>query len=248
MAGIYFHIPFCKQACSYCDFHFSTNRKYQAELLELESVELQFYLKRSIFQTVHTIYFGGGTPSLATKSQLGRLLDTVQKFAKIVPNAEITLETNPDDVLQENLKDWLDLGINRLTIGVQSLDDSLLKLLRRNHDANQAEFAIKSAQDTGFQNLTVDLIFGIPGLSTKQWVKQLEVIYSWQVPHLSCYSLTVEPKTILKKQILTGKIAAVDEELSSEQFLAAFDWLSAAGYEHYEISNYAQPGFRAKHN
>ena len=247
MAGIYIHIPFCRQACHYCNFHFSTSLRYKNELLEalLKETELQKdYLGN---ESVETIYFGGGTPSLLTISDLRFQIDKINKIFPVSDIAEITLEANPDDINEEKLSGWKEIGINRLSIGVQSFFEEDLLWMNRAHNKQQAidnlQLAIKQ-----FDNITIDLIYGHPLLTNEKWKKNVEKVIALNIPHISCYALTVEPKTPLSKMIKEKKIEDVQQEKQAEQFLLLMQWLEDAGYEHYEISNFAMPGFRSRHN
>lgn len=250
MAGIYLHIPFCKQACHYCNFHFSTSLHYKPELVAALQEEARLAAEKFPFpagEAVHTIYFGGGTPSLLTLSELTQLLAAVRGHFNVDPDAEITLEVNPDDISEERLKEWRDAGINRLSIGVQSFFEEELRWMNRAHTAKQALEQVKKAREY-FNNITIDLIYGGPGLSDEQWHQDLEQAKALNIPHLSCYALTVEPQTPLNKMIRTGKVPDVDPDKQSRHFLYLMQWAKENGYEHYEISNFARPGYRSRHN
>ena len=247
MAGIYIHIPFCKQACHYCNFHFSTSLRYKNELLAAllkETEMLKNYLGDDI---IETIYFGGGTPSLLTISDLRSQIDKIKETFTVLDNAEITLEANPDDITEEKLIDWKKTGITRLSIGLQSFFDEDLEWMNRAHNAQQAidnlQLAIKQ-----FDNITVDLIYGHPLLSNEKWKQNVEKVIALNIPHISCYALTVEPKTPLDKMIREKKKENIQQEKQAEQFLLLMQWLEDAGYEHYEISNFSRPGRRSRHN
>ena len=247
MAGIYIHIPFCRQACHYCNFHFTTSLRYKNELLAalLKETELQkAYLLEEI---IETIYFGGGTPSLLEISDLRLQIEKLKQTFSISGNAEVTLEANPDDITEEKLIDWKEAGINRLSIGVQSFFEEDLKWMNRAHNAQQAsdnlQLAIKQ-----FNNITIDLIYGHPLLTDDKWKQNVEQVISMNIPHISCYALTVEPKTPLQRLISEHKKEDVNPEQQSKQFSMLMNWLEEAGYEHYEISNFAKPGFRSRHN
>lgn len=250
MAGIYLHIPFCKQACHYCNFHFSTSLHYKPELVAALQEEARLAAEKFPFpagEAVHTIYFGGGTPSLLTLSELTQLLNAVRGHFNVDPDAEITLEVNPDDISEERLKEWRGAGINRLSIGVQSFFEEELRWMNRAHTAKQALGQVKKAREY-FNNITIDLIYGGPGLSDEQWHQDLEQAKALNIPHLSCYALTVEPQTPLNKMIRTGKVPDVDPDKQSRHFLYLMQWAKENGYEHYEISNFARPGYRSRHN
>ena len=249
MAGIYLHIPFCKQACTYCNFHFSTNLSRKAEFLDALSKEIcqqnDFISKDEL---IETIYFGGGTPSLLTPLELQKIISLLHDNFLISNNVEITLEANPDDINPTTLKTWLSLGINRLSLGVQSFSDDELIWMNRAHNANQSIESIKQIIEAGFENFSVDLIFGSPFLSNETLEKSIEILSNLNVPHISCYALTVEEKTALHHSIKKKKSPEIKSEKQAEQFLICSEKLTELGYEHYEISNYAKPGKRSKHN
>jgi len=248
MAGIYIHIPFCKQACHYCNFHFSTNLRNQGAVVEamLKELELQAdYLEGA---PLDSIYLGGGTPSLLRSEELAVLFQQISALHEVQPDAEITLEANPDDLTEEKLAQLRDTPINRLSIGIQSFSDVDLQFMNRAHNATEAARCIDLARRYGFSNLTVDLIYGTPTMDDAQWVANIEQALSFEVPHLSCYCLTVEPRTALDHFVKTGKARPVDDVQAERQFSVLMDRLEAAGYEHYEISNFARPGWEARHN
>jgi len=247
MAGIYIHIPFCRKACHYCNFHFSTSLKQLESLIDCLIKEIKLR-KDDTTQTIETIYFGGGTPSVLTSVQIERILQSVYDNYSVIKDAEITLESNPDDISEDKLMQWKLMGINRLSIGIQSFREEDLLWMNRAHNAVQAYDCIKLAQAVGFNNITIDLIYGVPNLSNEQWIENIQKALSLHIPHLSCYALTVEPKTALDKLIQTNKKEPVDADKQAEQFIILMDILQEAGFEHYEISNYAIPGFRSKHN
>ncbi len=249
MAGIYIHIPYCKQTCSYCDFHFSTSLKSKDAFISslIHEIELQKnYLGKNTL--IETIYFGGGTPSLLSTDELDKIFKSLYANFSITKNAEITLEANPDDLSKTKLQELKLSPINRLSIGIQSFFEEDLKLMNRAHTAQNAENCIKESQQAGFENLTVDLIYGTPGLSNTNWKKNLAKVFDFGVPHLSSYSLTVEEKTPLESHIKKGKVKPVDEEQSAEQFLILVEETTKNGYEQYEISNFCKPGFHSRHN
>jgi oxygen-independent coproporphyrinogen-3 oxidase len=248
VAGVYLHIPFCKQACHYCNFHFSTNLASKNDFVSalLKEIALQQeYLGREFIETV---YFGGGTPSLLTKEDLGRIFSALREAFDIRENVEVTFETNPDDISVQKLKEWKASGINRLSIGVQSFFDPDLKWMNRAHNSSQSIDSITNAFDEGFNNITIDLIYGGPTLTDAPWKKNVDKAIELEIPHLSCYALTVESKTALAKMIAQKKVEDVNQSAQAKQFLLLMNWLKAAGYEHYEISNFAKPGFRSRHN
>lgn len=245
---IYFHIPFCKQACHYCDFHFSTSLKYKEDLLQamLREIELRAsYLENT---PITSIYFGGGTPSLLNAGEINRLVEKVSTHFDISSSAEITLEANPDDLNREKLTDLRQTPINRLSIGVQSFFQEDLLWMNRAHNAEEADSSIKRAQDQGYENMTCDLIYGYPLLTDEKWKSNMQQLIQLQVPHISSYSMTVESKTALDHQIRKGTSAPMNEEQSARQMLQLIDTLQRAGYEQYEISNFAHSGQYAKHN
>ena len=248
MSGIYIHIPFCKQACHYCDFHFSTSLKHKDELLQCIHEELQLQRPYLENQTVETIYFGGGTPSLLSASELDKIIDTVHQNFEVSDQAEITLEANPDDLGIEKLKELRNTAINRLSIGVQSFFDEDLKWMNRAHQAQEAETAVKRAQDFGLENITIDLIYGYPLLSDEKWNNNIQKTIDLAIPHISSYSLTVEPQTALDSFIKKGQQKPLDEMQSATQFKFLIQELTQNGFEHYEISNFAKPNQYAKHN
>ncbi len=248
MAGIYIHIPFCKQACHYCNFHFSTNSRLlpsMTEALQREIVLQRYYLQQ---QPVETIYLGGGTPSLLQEDQLNALLQTLRATFTIAADAEITLEANPDDIHTAKAESWIKAGINRLSIGIQSFTDADLRWMNRAHTAGQALQSIQCVQAAGFHNITIDLIYGTPTLTDADWEFNVQQALALNIPHLSCYALTVEPDTALQKMITLHKKEAVDPDKQSRHFELLMRWLNAAGFEHYEISNFARPGYRSRHN
>lgn len=248
MAGIYIHIPFCKQACYYCNFHFSTSLSQQEAMVNslLQEITLQKdYLSQ---EPVQTIYFGGGTPSLLTSAQLTALLSHLRNTFPVTPDAEITLEANPDDLSADKLAELKAAGINRLSIGVQSFHAEDLTWMNRAHNSQQALDCIRQAQELGFQNITIDLIYGGPTLTHEGWEQNVKQAIALGVPHLSCYALTVEPGTALDQFIKKKKMAATDPDKAAQHFEMLMEWLGSAGYEHYEISNFALPGWHSRHN
>lgn len=248
MAGIYFHIPFCKQACHYCDFHFSTSLKYKTDMVDALQKEVILRKQYLLNQKIETIYFGGGTPSLLNGYELEKLLETVYRNFEVATDVEITLEANPDDLDRAKIKDLKSTSINRFSIGVQSFYDEDLAWMNRVHVASQAESAIKGAQDAGFTNITIDLIYGYPLLSTEKWQNNINAAISFDVPHISAYALTVEPKTALDTFIKRKIQSPISSEQSVNHFKLLINQLEAASYEHYEISNFAFDGKRSKHN
>lgn len=256
MAGIYIHIPFCKQACYYCNFHFSTSIAKRNEMIvslvrEIEIRSLSSEKEISIIsseENIETIYFGGGTPSLVLGNDINSIIEAIKRNFKISENPEITLEANPDDISLEKLNNWKSAGINRLSIGIQSFIERDLKWMNRAHDATQAINCIELARSAGFENFSIDLIFGTPGLSDKEWEKNIQTVIDLDVPHIACYALTVEPKTILNKMIQSKEKENINTDVQAQQYLMLMELMRGAGYEHYEISNFAKPGFSSKHN
>ncbi|MFT3845664.1 MAG: radical SAM family heme chaperone HemW [Lacibacter sp.] len=250
MAGIYIHIPFCRQACHYCNFHFSTSLHYKNDFVValLKEIELQSTNNYLQNQPVETLYFGGGTPSLLSNDELNAITAQLYRHFSITKNAEFTLEANPDDISNEKLSGWKNTGINRLSIGIQSLFEEDLQWMNRSHTAAHAKKVIEQSRDAGFEHFTVDLIYGTPGLTDDKWKQNLEWVVRQNITHLSCYALTVEEKTPLEKQIRQHKKENTNTEQQSRQFFQLMDYAEQAGFEHYEISNFAKPGHRSKHN
>jgi oxygen-independent coproporphyrinogen-3 oxidase len=248
MAGIYIHVPFCRQACLYCNFHFSTTLALQNDFTAALLKEIELRIPYLNGEMVETIYFGGGTPSLLPSSSIGKILETIFLNFKISPNPEITLESNPDDMQPDQLREWNKIGINRLSIGVQSFFTEDLKWMNRAHDGQQAVSAVEEAKKAGFDNFSLDLIYGSPGLTDEKWTQNLRTAVSLEPPHLSCYALTVEPKTALHKLIRDKKTPDTDPDTQSRQFFTGIQVLESAGYEHYEISSFAKTGKRSRHN
>lgn len=248
MAGIYIHIPFCKKACTYCDFHFTTSTKYLDEMVEAICMEIVMKKDRLANQQVDSIYFGGGTPTTLPSAALQKILATIEKLFSISSNAEITIEANPDDLTAQKINELRQLPFNRFSIGTQSFFNEDLIWMNRAHNAQEATDCIKRSQDAGFEKLTIDLIYGYPMLSDEKWKYNIQTAISLEVPHISAYSLTVEPRTALAHAIEKGKQPMVNDDQSAEQFLMLVDTLTHHGFEHYEISNYSLPGKYAVHN
>lgn len=248
MAGIYLHIPFCKKACNYCNFHFSTSIRMKADFVEALILEIE--LRKDVFShdSISSIYFGGGTPSLLSSNELNRILDHLHQHFNVDSDAEITLEANPDDLSQDKIKQFAQSSINRLSIGVQSFRDSDLKFMHRIHSASQALESIKRTQDIGLSNITIDLIYGTPGMTNAHWLENLQMSFSLQIPHISSYALTVEDNTPLKRQILSKKYPPVSEDQSAEQFKLLMKEMKAAEYKQYEISNFCKENAYSRHN
>ena len=252
MSGIYIHIPFCKQACHYCNFHFSTSLLQKDELIKALVKEIGLTLTTSSQgkskEICQTIYFGGGTPSILEMDDLLTIFDALRGKFLFAENAEITLEANPDDITPEKLKLWKLAGINRLSVGIQSFLATELLWMNRAHTAEDSLRCIDEIIAAGFTDFSIDLIYGSPLLSNEDWKRNVSLVINKKIPHISCYALTVEPKTALDKMIAQHKKAPVDSERQAEQFLLLMYWMKEGGYEHYEISNFAKPTMRSKHN
>lgn len=251
MAGIYIHIPFCKQACVYCDFHFSTQLNYRDDMMQAIRKEIE--LQRNFFgnekqPVIETIYFGGGTPSIIPTVDIERIIDTIYKTFSVSNEVEITLEANPDDLTARKITELRNTPVNRFSIGVQSFFDEDLRFMNRAHNAQESIAAIKRAQDAGFENITIDLIYGIPTLSDFNWSQNINTAVSLAVPHISAYALTVEEKTALHHLIVKEKISPLSDEQSQHQFGMLMEQLAGKGYEQYEISNFCLPGKYSHHN
>jgi oxygen-independent coproporphyrinogen-3 oxidase len=249
VSGIYIHIPFCKQACNYCNFHFSTSLVQKEAFIDALVKEINYpadFIPAD--EPIETIYLGGGTPSILAKDDLARIFDALHKKFSITKDAEITLEANPDDITNEKLIGWKRIVINRLSVGIQSFLVEELKWMNRAHTAKESLEAIDKINHAGFTNYSIDLIFGSPLLSNDDWRKNMAIAIDKNIPHISSYALTVEPKTALEKLIKKNKREPVDPEKQVEQFLLLMQTMERAGYEHYEISNFAKPGMRSKHN
>ena len=252
MAGIYIHIPFCKQACNYCNFHFSTSLQLKDELIAAMIKEIHLVTEKanhsSEKELCETIYFGGGTPSLLSIKELNNILASLFSKFEIAKDAEITLEANPDDITAEKLQLWKKAGINRLSVGVQSFLDQELVWMNRAHSSADSLRCIDEIKNAGFSDYSIDLIYGSPLLNNQDWLNTIDAVINKNIPHISCYALTVEPKTALHKMIAQNKKESVDAEKQAEQFVLLMNQMEQAGYEHYEISNFSKPGKRSKHN
>ena len=246
--GLYLHIPYCRKACHYCDFHFSTSTGNAEAMVSAMLREMEMRFSAQDIKRVNTLYFGGGTPSFLPSGQLEKFLHAACRLAEFHPSAEITLEANPEDVSKEKLSDWKSMGINRLSIGLQSSHDTRLNWMNRNHTARDGEFAVKRAQDAGFENITVDLMYGYPESTTQELREDLDYILSLQTTHISAYNLSIEPDTVFGRQWKKGSLLPLPEEESADRFLEVYDALESAGYQGYEISNFAASGFEAVHN
>jgi oxygen-independent coproporphyrinogen-3 oxidase len=247
VAGIYIHIPFCKQACFYCDFHFSTDFRHQDEMVHAMIKEISMQ-KDFLHEPVQTLYLGGGTPSTLTETHMAHLLDAIHRTFVLDPSVEVTLEGNPDDLTPAKLRHLKALGFNRLSIGIQSFDDIMLRYLNRAHDAHAGHQCLQAAMDIGFTNFSLDLIYAIPGLGIDQWEETLAQAIRYRPTHLSSYMLTIEEKTVFGNWKKKGTLTMVDEEMAAKQFELLQSAMESAGYQHYEISNFCKPGFHSRHN
>ena len=250
MSGIYIHIPFCKQACHYCDFHFSTLMKKKEEMVL--AIAKEIHMRKSEFendlsQSVETIYFGGGTPSVLTSEEINFLIAAVYNSYSVSENPEITLEANPDDLSSERIIELSKSKINRLSIGIQSFFEDDLQMMNRAHNSAEAKKCLEVATKY-FDNISLDLIYGIPGMSNEKWKQNIETALSFGIPHISSYALTVEPKTALNKLIQTGKIVAPKDEVAQEHFAILVETLEANGFIHYELSNFGKENYFSKNN
>jgi oxygen-independent coproporphyrinogen-3 oxidase len=247
MSGIYIHIPFCKKACTYCDFHFSTSLKYVDEMVDAICLEI-VKKKDRITDQVGTIYFGGGTPSILPAKHFEKIFNTITKNFSVSSEAEITIEANPDDLTAAKISELRQLPVNRFSIGIQSFFEEDLIWMNRAHNAIEAETCIKRSQDAGFENLSIDLIYGYPLLTDTKWLQNINKAIEFETPHISAYSLTVEPRTALASSIKRGQDIPLNDEQSAAQFITLIDKLKQSGFEHYEISNFSKPGKYAVHN
>ncbi len=247
MAGIYIHIPFCKQACHYCDFHFSTSLKKSDAMVLALAKEIVLRKEEFKVETVETIYFGGGTPSILSSDDLNHLIDEVYVNYKVSDNPEITIEANPDDLNKERILELAKSRVNRLSIGVQSFYEEDLKLMNRAHNALEAKECLEFAVQC-FDNISVDLIYGIPGLTNEKWLLNIQTLLDLNIPHISSYALTVEHKTALEKMIQKGDIPALDDGVAHEQFLMLVEKLENNGFVHYELSNFGKPNYFSLNN
>ncbi len=248
MSGCYIHIPFCAQKCSYCDFHFSTNHAHKEKMVVALCKEIAMRSGSWSNESIGTIYFGGGTPSVLTAEQIRQLVQQVKSNYQVVDSVEITLECNPDDCSLENLENWKKLGVNRLSIGIQSFRDEQLLWMNRSHQSADSLAAVKNAKEVGFDELSLDLMYGLPNMSIEEWKEQLDQLIALNPEHISAYCLTVEQKTALYKLVKDGKLQVSSNEQQSEQFELLVETLKNAGYEQYEISNFARNEHYSKHN
>jgi len=249
LPGIYLHIPFCKQACHYCDFHFSTSMALKSRLVEALTQELALranYL--GPHPIIETIYFGGGTPSLLTEAELNQIFEALHRHFRVAVDAEITLEANPDDLTTAKLRDLAASPVNRLSIGLQSFHEPHLRLMNRAHSAQESMAAVRLAQEAGFENISVDLIYGVPAPDHSIWEQDMAAAFALGVPHLSCYALTVEPDTVFGRRQQKGTFRPPPDEFVAQQFELLLSEMARHGYEQYEISNFCQPGRESRHN
>lgn len=248
MAGIYIHIPYCRKLCSYCDFYHVMSTGDSGECLEAMAIEMDLRKDYLHGENISTIYIGGGTPSLLTVRETGELLNSIMRLFHVESDCEITVEMNPDDIEAQYLSEIRQLGINRLSIGIQSWRDADLKLLNRRHDSAKASRALKDAISAGFENVTIDLIYGIPGMTRKEWAENLDYSFSFDIKHLSAYHLTFEKGTMLWKMREKQTINEIDEDESAALFNILIEKAENAGFIHYEISNFGKPGYFSRHN
>lgn len=246
--SIYIHIPFCKQACHYCDFHFSTNLQLKSEMVNAICQEIILQKDYLSFQTLESVYLGGGTPSLLNEVDLVQIFQSIQKYFNFSDNIEITLEANPDDLTKDKIQIFKAVGINRLSIGIQSFYEPHLQYLNRSHTAENAANVVKTAQNLGIENITIDLIYAIPAPNHQIWEQDLQKAIDLDVKHISAYCLTIEEKTVFGKWLKTQKIPAIDEIFAAKQFEILMDFLKENTFEQYEISNFAKEKKYSKHN
>ncbi|MFT7252366.1 MAG: oxygen-independent coproporphyrinogen-3 oxidase [Flavobacterium sp.] len=247
MSGIYIHIPFCKQACHYCDFHFSTSLKKKDEMILALAKEIALRKNEAENKAIETIYFGGGTPSILSTEDIKFLIDEVYRNYKVVENPEITIEANPDDLTEERIIELSNNRVNRLSIGIQSFFEDDLKMMNRAHNSNEASKCLEIATKY-FDNISLDLIYGIPGMSNEKWKQNIEKALSYNIPHISSYALTVEPKTALETFIKKGIIKEPNDEVAQEHFHILVETLQEKGFIHYELSNFGKENYFSKNN
>ncbi|WP_294345742.1 radical SAM family heme chaperone HemW [uncultured Sphingobacterium sp.] len=245
---IYVHIPFCKQACHYCDFHFSTSLQYKSEMINAIKREIALRAVYLEDKKIESIYFGGGTPSLLEADEIARIIETIAKHFDIADHAEITLEANPDDLNAAKVNSLRHTAINRFSIGIQSFFEEDLQWMNRAHNQQEAVASIMRVQDAGFENITCDLIYGYPLLTTEKWRHNMQQLIDFEIPHISSYSMTVEKKTVLDHFVKKGISPAMDSDQAADQMSLLIHTLKSAGYEQYEISNFAKNGVYARHN
>jgi len=248
MAGIYVHIPFCRKACNYCDFHFSTSLKSKKDILAAIEVELKSRAHEIGSEEVHTIYFGGGTPSLLSSAELGGVLSALQREYNVSSTPEITLEINPEDATISALKGWRDLGVNRLSVGIQSFNEEILSWMNRAHNAQQALECVRLAQACGFHNISIDLIYGVPHRTKEHWKQEVKTALLLNTTHISAYCLTIEPSTAFGARAAKGEVLSLPSEHSAAEFLMLIELGKPYDIVPYEISNFSKPGFTSRHN
>lgn len=248
MSGLYFHIPFCRRACTYCDFHFSTNQDHQGRVLSAMGREVIARHEESGDGSLGTIYFGGGTPSHVGWASVSKFLNICRELFRVERDAEVTLEANPDDITEENLVKWKEIGITRISLGTQSFRDERLRFMGRAHDAGQALRSIDLIAKAGFASWSIDLIYGLPQMTMAEWDEQLTIALDHGMPHLSAYCLTVEPRTVLAHQVKKNTVSMPGDDDQSAQFDRLMERMEAAGFDHYEISNFGRPGHWSRHN
>lgn len=249
MAGIYLHIPFCRKACTYCDFHFRTSFKLKDRVLK--GLKWEIERRKAFFgaeEILQTIYFGGGTPSILSVEEVSELIAAIYRHYRLSDKPEITLEANPDDLTAEYLQGIRAAAVNRLSIGIQSFREADMALMNRSHSVDQAIKSVKLSQDAGIENITIDLIYGIPALSLSEWEANVTRAIETGVPHISAYGLTVEPRTELAHQVQKGEVVMPEDDAFASQFRTLVSMLESAGFRHYEISNFGKPGFESRHN
>jgi len=248
MAGIYIHVPFCTTRCIYCDFFSQTDMHYKPDFVKAVACELAARKDYLGNEPVSTVYFGGGTPSRLQAADFDAIFDAIYQHYKVLPDAEITLEANPDDISAAYINSLTALPFNRISVGVQSFDDNDLQMLHRRHTSRQAIDAIGHCRDSGFLNISIDLMYGLPGQTTEKWEINLLEAIRLDIPHISAYHLTYEPETRIHRQLLDGIVCPVNEETSESLFYTLINVLMQAGYRHYEISNFCKPGMFSRHN
>jgi oxygen-independent coproporphyrinogen-3 oxidase len=250
VAGIYIHIPFCKKRCYYCDFYSSVNTSYISTFSD--ALKKEIVIRKGFFSSknpeISTIYFGGGTPSLLSLDILTNIFSDLKENFNVLVDAEITVEVNPDDTSTEYYEMLKRAGFNRVSIGIQSFDDHFLKLMNRRHNATEALMSVEAAQKAGFDNISIDLIYGLSGMTIAMWEANLKIAFSLPIRHLSAYHLGIEEHTVFHRWLEKGKLKPIDEELSFQQFILLNTIAQTSGFEHYEISNLSLPGYRSKHN
>ena len=247
MAGIYIHIPFCRKACHYCDFHFSTTLNLLDDIVDAIVLESEI-MKSYIHEPIKTIYFGGGTPSILEKKHLDKIVRALYKHYLISDSIEFTLEANPDDLIEEKIQYFSSIGVNRLSIGTQSFHDSDLSFLNRSHTAMQTKQAVELCKKHNINNLSLDLMYGIPNQTEEQWKQNLEEMVKISPNHISCYSLTIEDKTVFGNWQKRGKLVPVEDEHIINEYQYMVEFLTSHGYQHYEVSNFSKPDKQSKHN